>query len=109
MMPSDRYADPASAMQNIELALRGVNLRALGLDHEQLLLRATWWPSRGPGVAAADKKLDEERSKARLLPGVWIYGETSAPVECTSEVIGATADDRWAASMLQMLIERNAP
>jgi hypothetical protein len=108
MMSSDKRRDPPSPLYEIERALEGLNLRALGLDRDELVLRASWWPSRGPDVVSAERKLDEERSRAVLAPGVWIYSPASKTVEITQEVIGKDADNRWAVSVLQMLIDRGA-
>src|SRR5207302_9807767 len=96
-------------LDEIERTLEGVNLRDLGLDRAELLLHPTWWPSRGPSVERAQQVLNEARSAALLVSGVWIPGKDGAPVACEDEIGRKEGDDnRWAAMMPQSLLERKA-
>jgi len=100
-------------MADIKHTLEGLDIEALSLDVENLLLRPSWWPSKSPGVRAAQDELDNTRARARLATGIVISHKNGGLVD-SKLIIGRDEgsdahDNRWAAMVLTELIEGNLP
>jgi hypothetical protein len=97
-------------LSDINRELRGIDLTALELDREALMLRPSWWPSPSPGVSVAESMLLEQRKQARVVDGVWITGKGEGPVESKELIGGDPQDDNgWVCMVLQTSIDGRLP
>src|SRR5258708_1752277 len=97
-------------MGEIGQALEGVDLQALHLDRDELLLRPTWWPSPSPGVRRAEEVLRRQYETATILEGVWISNKGEGAIDSKALIGGgAEHDNGWAAMVLQSVIQAGLP
>jgi hypothetical protein len=104
------------AMADVRQAIQDVDVRALRLDPETLLLRPSWWPAPSPPPDQVERTFNVERTKVVLISGVFIYDSKGGVVDSalligddTGESRGKGRDNGWAAMLLDSLIRDRAP